>query len=642
MGAIVIVIIIVAAFILGHFYIRKQRKVMLEERANKLKVAEGGREQKPAKKNKKRKKRWFKSSNKWDLPDFLLQDIQTDVPVMTEALLQARHTVNTTYAAAAQASSQLASANGRLEAVVLPPRGSINIERWLQHVLEVALDARRALRAERDAQIAYTAAIFKHGDAVGDLSGFLAGLDKFDLEELDDDSLRILEIARTAANECKYSPTRPELSIVKPEPETSNAEFDALLEKLFERCADLATSGIELSRAYAAAKEAFRNSEALAADPELPELEKPNDAEVSGWATAAIDWATCLHESQIAAQGTLPSFAEALALAKTNHALVREVLTRFDELDSRLEEEEKARREAELRSSSWSWRRSFDSKEESPAAGSAQAGEATTALPVQKSPLAPSARRRRAAAMPMNWGDDGEFTFRRGRRQKEEWAPPKTQPARVTDLQLCRYQVGLKVAGLVEALLKPGESAWDSYSKRPITQVAKVASTEDLRLSTQLRAAIRKLGFAVAQHASAASKLKAAREDGHPSNEAPSPSLDDASVDAYIRAHRLWVDGGYKTEAAVLQRNERISQMEQQVSERQQQVSDGVSALLEMIPSEEETVVVSADLAVNLAVAQLLARKHKVNAPAAAPLPAPAAASSSSQDRKKKNKRRRR
>lgn len=644
MGAIVIVIIIVAAFILGHFYIRKQRKAMLEERALKLKVAEGGREQKPAKK-KKRKKRWFKSSNKWDLPEFLLQDIYKDVPVMTEALLQAKHAVNAGYAASAKASAHRASAVGRLEAMTLPPRGSINIERWLQHVLDIAAEAQKSIRAEREAQVAYTVAIVKHGDAVGDLSGFLTGLDKFDLEELDDDALRNLEIARTATNECKYSPERPELVDVRPEPEAPNQQFDAVLDQLFEHCGKLAISGIELSRAVSISQEAFRNCDALSKDPELPELEKPNDVEVVAWLTAALDWAACRQESEQSFCGSLPAFGEALASANAATVQVREALKRCDELESQLIAAEKAKREAE-RSTGWGWRsswdRSFESNEnttpvESDAAPVVQKVEPRP-RPIQRT----VGRRNRAADFSLFGGEHESFNFRRGRRKKEDWAPRKESPALLSDAQVSRKNAALRVLALVEGTLSAQESTFESYSKKSVTLVSQTSSEDEARLAAQLKATIRKLGFAAAQHASAQAKLKDLRDDASASNAAAAVTLDETTVDAYIRAHRIWLDGGTKVEAAARQRQERVSQLTEQVAEREQQLADCVTALVAMTPpAPAPQASICADLAVTVSAAQLLARKHKVS-PAATPAPTPSSTSSSAQDRKKKNKRRRR
>ena len=649
MGAIVIVIIIVAAFVLGHFYIRNQRKAMLAERALKLKVAEGGREQKPAKKKRKRKKRWFNSSNKHELPGFLVQDIYNDVPVMTEALLQARHAVNDGYSACSQASAQRASAAGRLDAVTLPPRGSINIERWLQHVLSIALDAQKALRAEREAQVAYTVAIVKHGDASGDLSGFLHGLDKFDLEELDDDAVRILEIARTAVNECKYLHERPELVDVKPQPEIANAEFDVLLAQLFERGGTLATAGIELVRVLAGVREAVQNSDALAKDPELPELEKPNDGEVAGWMTTAMDWATCRQHAEQAVIQVLPTLTDVIASTTAAQSQVRDLLSLIDGLENRLIEEAKAKREAELRSTAWSWRRSFDDKEEAgekkPLFGKESAAAAEQSEEQQSQPEAslPRRRRRQTAAVPFNWGDDAAFNFRRGRRQKEDWAPKKEWPALLSDEQLCRKRAIQQVVAVVEAALLPAQASLESFSKRTVTRLSEECTEDEKRLDAQLRATMRKLGFAVAQHASAKSKLTAACEESSPGNQAVAANLDEANVDAYIRAHRSWVDGASKAQAAAQQREERIAQLSQQVAEREQQLGECLSALAEMIPSQpagQADDALGAALAVTLASARLLVRAHKASPPATT-AQAPSSRSSA-EDRKKKNKRRRR
>src|SRR5581483_3980488 len=102
---------------------------------------------------------------------------------------------------------------------------------------------------------------------------------------------------------------------------------------------------------------------------------------------------------------------------------------------------EKAKREAELRSTGWGWRRSFDDKDDKAVPTTtlgAVVGKEQSA-PAQQPPVRATARRnRRATPVTLNWGDDASFNFRRGRRQKEDWAPKKEPASLLSDAQSCR------------------------------------------------------------------------------------------------------------------------------------------------------------------------------------------------------------
>jgi hypothetical protein len=150
------------------------------------------------------------------------------------------------------------------------------------------------------------------------------------------------------------------------------------------------------------------------------------------------------------------------------------------------------------------------------------------------------------------------------------------------------------------------------------------ATTDDAALAASLKAAMRKLGFAVAQSRAAQTRLNSASEQEAPTLTHEQPSLDEGNVETYLRRHGQWLKAVAVLNQAQAARQERLRAIKEQQAERAEQVPQAALALAGLLNAINSAHSMSRELAVTVRAARHICALYKpADQTPAAPKPAP-------------------
>lgn len=607
MNALIILVVVLAAFLLGHFYVKRQRNNFRIAREKKLKLAEGRFDSAatPAPRARKRKfwLAWRKPS-KPPLPPEMEEQLLKVVPRQTERLLQARHSAIEESSALAKAESHFRSVG--VDCIIFPARPEkADMHAWLSSVIATCLEAKRAKRAisakDRDCREANHA----HRRAVNWLYAWLQELDKHDLSALGTQAEDNLELVRLAYGESNQMlPQKAQAGGLPEEPVAANAEAEALLEQLQAAVAEMLSGLPQLSTSFAAARAAAQKMNLAREDPKLTGPQKPNEQETQALITALMNWATEQQEQEEALRSKWPVAEAALTQVASLLKKGQQLLLQLQQLPAKLEEEKKTssrleqeRLRATLQSASavdLAASGQEQSTEKPKASGTANSGKSGAAVA-----SATDANASRSWFSLSKWSkttqshDNAEPVRPRPWEQYESddygrsvWGQFQNQPAAfLTDLQEARQEAAAIALSRVSTLVNALSAESQTWSGRQIVSSEGENAPSDQAVLHELNSAMRKMAFAIAQRNAIQAKLKAAREEGNRITIPEQASLLEPDVETFVRAQRKWSDRTARSQAEEKERAERCSALQQQYEERQKQMSESKESLSQLLQS---------------------------------------------------------
>jgi hypothetical protein len=143
----------------------------------------------------------------------------------------------------------------------------------------------------------------------------------------------------------------------------------------------------------------------------------------------------------------------------------------------------------------------------------------------------------------------------------------------------------------VSAHLAHAASESQSGEKGPVLEIA-----EEARLDASLRAAVRKLGFALAQEKAASMRGTALQEKGPPAVKADEPTLEAGSVDAYLAQFDKWTAANDVRATELTAHQQKASDLRDALVARTEQIGQVVQNLVALLEDIEPTAVISAEL----------------------------------------------
>lgn len=501
----------------GRRWIRKEREKALAEQQRRLLIAQGKLVEEPPIPRRKRRWRWLRRSKYLlpELPRAKELEIYQELPKWVEELLQAYHAMRAAWQA--QNAAQKHYETCKTTAAV-PLKVDANGDSLLSKYEAVAIREWRSLEEVRKAEQLFVSAwqtTFQKRKALGE---WLDTLQPYDLEDLDNQGLLHIELARAVNDESALSSfTKCHLPAA-----TEGALPDAKVEEALSEqriaVAKACDQLLELTRLHTVAEHAYSawNTVTEAA---ITQPEKPNEEEVRKYIGAAEQWAASV---QAAHQEVMTQFATAqqqLDICQLSIAKAREHQANLESL-----------LKAKL--------------------------ETTQALTTHS--RNPSA----------------ELT------KVRDTSPPNHPAMRLTGEQAARHHTARRLlevaAHLHESTRKPLATRLATLT--PLPAYTSVATEAEQVAMVAVRSAMRKLGFALAQRRALASKIDAAkRESGIVTSD--EPTLDSVNAEAFVRSHRAWCASLKRKQEDIDDRKQRLEAYNVQMAERNEQVKQTVLAI---------------------------------------------------------------
>ncbi|MBU6451036.1 MAG: hypothetical protein KGS72_04605 [Cyanobacteria bacterium REEB67] len=160
----------------------------------------------------------------------------------------------------------------------------------------------------------------------------------------------------------------------------------------------------------------------------------------------------------------------------------------------------------------------------------------------------------------------------------------------------CRSQIQ-KICELARKALPDSlRSATAAAEPQPPLPLSEQAKQIDESLSQALKAAMRKLGFAIAQQKAANARLATLAATSEPQPTCEAPSLNETNVEVYLRRHSQWVQASGQLAEARKNRDEKISAAREQARQRAEQVPQAAQALAALLSGLTYNQIVSKEL----------------------------------------------
>jgi hypothetical protein len=538
MTYIIFIIVAAAVVVLGTVYVRKQRKKLQDERARKLRIA-SGQEVEPEPVKRGRLRSWLAPKAVAPVvPPQLVERIKTAVPAAVDETLQHWHALHDAAdkASAADEAALNAEVSGRVgmsyEKASADPAGV------LRNLAGQVLKERRAQREALLQRERYQQELSALGRSQQRLQELLPT--SYFASMLPADLAGIVRAAHLVLAECQHPKKHPcDPKFLRPlrEPTESDSDAELSLKLVMEAALDLSGAVYVLRQADLAVSARYHRLVEARGEPALDQPDKPNDAEVQTWLNAALDWSRQSFELE-------QPFVEGVAQLRSAMA------------------------NAELRN------QTLDSL-------AAAAGRlASSRVEAQRQAAA------EAVAEPLT-GQPADVAL-----------PPAPVPVKrevelvelLTDNQWAQLHVAQGLMAYCTTwtsnIKTQLDAGWAKVPLHPFHQAEMPAAVADCGGVTQIRAAMRKLGFAVAQLNSAQQKLATEEAREPEAVELDPPSLDEVNVEMYVRSHRRWCKDQTVNAAAVDARSKRIESYGQQAVERGSQVANAASALSSLLQQQ--------------------------------------------------------
>ncbi|HEY9787165.1 MAG TPA: hypothetical protein V6D17_17380 [Candidatus Obscuribacterales bacterium] len=599
MAIIILLLVILCAIVVGRIYVKRQLKALQKERERKAKIAEGIFDSTTAdsgSKRKKKKKRkwkwnWFNKSDKLEPYQGFENELLKRLPPIIERVLATRSECAAALQSLIAAERDFVTARHAQEAIALPARiDQADMHGWLIGARSALRNVRARGRDLRACELAFADAHREFLTAAETLEKTLSSIELYNLEDLSEDADRILEIARVANEECgkETIAVRPiDAPRHRPQPETAHAEAEELVNELEIASGNLIDALKAAHQKYLAAQAEFG---ALAASRNMPDLEepdKPNEEEVKELLNRALDWANEVQAQEAAAACAVPPLRQAIVELDARLKAVTELVDRLSLWHQQKTEEA----ENEKKSEPFSVRQTGAGKPHLAGANHATDGEAAdksdadanakhvNAGASEKETATPPSKEKTGAAFGNGglfgaqlFGDDGASASKARR-------PSDGPAALLTDDEQCSLQTASLISNLVAKLSSSFTASAESWSSiKPLAYSNGTIEGADASATASLIAAMRKLGFAVAQRNAAKSKLDAHKSEAASTLVAAEPGLDCANAEAYIRAHQKWCSAKAKNAEDLKQRSDRQKQIEEHLDERNKQLIELVKA----------------------------------------------------------------
>lgn len=603
MGIIYIGIAVLVAGLISWLFIRTQRKKLAAERAQKVKVAEGIFEEDAEdtddtkrKKKKKRKKRpWLHFSQLPELPEWLEEDIIKQLPELVDEYLKAKRATRDAITAVVKADRAYKEAVWHTGYTQLPKIGSDNqsfVGTFTHHQLTVLTLA----RAAKAARLALEEALRAKSRASSKVADFQKELSKYDCIHIDEDAEKILELVRHVYSfNDGVDGYRGDVELPKQlndEPTAPNAEAQALVEQLSQAVVELINAYSDAAQAEALAASAKDEHAKATQPPTLTVPQKPVEQEVGAWMQSAQQWADNVHHAQEGLEATLTPLWDAISVCEQR---AQNVINLIEKLNSMIDGAAQAQRESE-RQHRLGWSATpFDA--DSPAAEVITDGTATTTTEPADAESATEVKQPLDAGFrrTLIWGDaestegkpdqQKEAAFRSGARNRGGWRNrrddfPKFKPVNfLTDSQEAVRQAAIQ---LKDKVLNPFLEAVKKWPKPAQLFLEGELSEADGELLSASRAAVRKLGYAIAQRNAAQVKLTNAQAEQLPDVESSESTLEEPNVETFIRTHRRHRNDVQRRDQLSSERSGRVSAVSNQLNERKGHVTQAVAAINEI------------------------------------------------------------
>jgi hypothetical protein len=536
MTYIIFIIVAAAVVVLGTVYVRKQRKKLQDERARKLRIA-SGQEVEPEPVKRGRLRSWLAPKAVAPVvPPQLVERIKTAVPAAVDETLQHWHALHDAAdkASAADEAALNAEVSGRVgtsyEKASADPAGV------LRNLAGQVLKERRAQREALLQRERYQQELSALGRSQQRLQELLPT--SYFASMLPADLAAMVRAAHLVLAECQHPKKHPcDPKFLRPlrEPTESDSDAELSLKLVMEAALDLSGAVHVLRQADLAVSARYHRLVEARGEPALDQPDKPNDAEVQTWLNAALDWSRQSFELE-------QPFVEGVAQLRSAMA------------------------NAELRN------QTLDSL-------AAAAGRlASSRVEAQ--------RQAAAGAEPLT-GQPADVAL-----------PPAPVPVKrevelvelLTDNQWAQLHVAQGLMAYCTTwtsnIKTQLDAGWAKVPLHPFHQAEMPAAVADCGGVTQIRAAMRKLGFAAAQLNSAQQKLATEEAREPEAVELDPPSLDEVNVEMYVRSHRRWCKDQIANATAVEARSKRIESYGQQAVERGSQVANAASALSSLLQQQ--------------------------------------------------------
>jgi hypothetical protein len=561
MTYIIFIIVAAAVVVLGTVYVRKQHKKLKDARERKIRIASGQEvEPEPVKRS-----RLLGLIGRQPVspvvPPAVEERIRNAVPPAIDAVLQHWHALRDAVEKARAADDAVSQhgAGGVIYSTAYD-RPSVDSDNVLRSLAATHLKERRAqrealLQRERFSQELLALAHANHA-----LEEALVGHHFVDF--MPPDLVAIVTTGKQVLLECQKpnsQPRDPKFLLPLAEPAEVSSEADDLLRQTTQ-------AALALSGALLAMRQAFletsRRSAALNLGRDWPTLDeptKPNDGEVQEWMAAAIEWSQRSFDLE-------QPFAEGQQLLRSTLADTKGRIADLLAALEALRALDKAHTEEQ---------RKLPVVETMPPPVTAPPGTVAASAKPEPEPV--------------------------GSVKAVEPRPVKTPVvALLTDVQGAQWRAAEVLQQFAGSEVDTYQSPLDTWSRVRLHQSRQPGETpppadaEKNRVA-QVRAAMRKLGFALAQRNSAQQKLAA--EEAQPADvaELDQPTLDEINVEMYVRSHRRWCKDKAANADASAARSKRIESFRQQAVERESQVANAASALsslLQQPPASLEQAVV--------------------------------------------------
>lgn len=613
MGIIYIGIAVLVAGLISWLFIRTQRKKLAAERAQKVKVAEGifedAEDADTKRKKKKRKKRpLLHFSQLPELPEWLEEDIIKQLPKLVDEYLKAKRAAFDAITAVAKAEKAYKDAVWHSGFTKLPKIGSDN-QSFVGTFTHQQLNVLTLARAAKAARLAMEDALRAKSHASSKIADFQKELSKYDCILIDEDAERILDIVRHVYSfNDGVDGYRGDVELPKAlneEPTAPNAEAQALVEQLSQAVVDLINAYSDTAQAEALAASARDEHSKATQPPTLTVPQKPVEQEVGAWMQSAQQWADSVHHAQEGLEATLTPLWDAISVCEQRAA---DVLNLLAKLNSMIDGAAQAQREGE-RQHRLGWSATpFDvdspkvtdtptDKDAADGTVTADGGEVKeeSKPATADSPMDVQRRHDAGFRRTLIWGDaessegkpdqQKEAAFRSGARNRGGWRNrrddfPAFKPVNfLTDAQESVRQAAIQ---LKDKVLNPFLETVKKWPKPAQLFLEGELSETDGELLSASRAAVRKLGYAIAQRNAAQVKLVNAQAEQLPDVDSSESTLEEPNVETFIRAHRRHRNDVQRREQLSTERSGRVSAVSNQLNERKGHVTQAVASINEV------------------------------------------------------------
>jgi len=552
MTYIIFLIVAAAVVVLGTVYVRKQRKKLRDERERKLRIAAG-----QVVEPEVPKRRLFQLLGRQPVlpavPPEIEEQVRTKVPPAVDEVLLHWHAQRDALDKAKAADdaafyAEIAAAVG--EPYDKPSTDPANVFKQLAANQLKERRAQREALHQRERFSQELRALARAGHALQEVvpPQFFAALLPADLQA-------IVTAAAQVLSECQKPKDQPrDLRFARPDSEPTEVapETEHLLEEVTQAALDLSGALLTLRQAYLGASARCNQLDQCRRLPTLDEPEKPNDADVQAWIASAIDWSQQSFEREQPFSQALEDLRSALDNAER---CSKALLARLDPL--------RALAAAHL------------SGQRLPAP--------VEALPAPPSPP-PLGETGQSESAPKGKAGSGQYVWQPA--PEPQVTREKHLVALLNDGQCAQFHAAERLHqffGTARNTYLPHLDSWSKIRLHGFRQEeGKTAEPADTKIA-QVRAAMRKLGFALAQCSTAQQKLAAEQARAAETVELDQPSLDESNVEMYVRSHRRWCKDQAANAAATEARSKRIDSYTQQLQERKSQVANAAAALSALI-----------------------------------------------------------